>query len=102
MLRRLPRSLPRLASRPTRASTASIPFRAMTSRHMSSLPAVQPPISTVVPADSFQLLSTEQKAGDAEDILFKEQVEDVKKWWSSPRYKGIKRPYTPEDVVSKR
>ncbi|KAJ9606083.1 mitochondrial 2-methylisocitrate lyase [Cladophialophora chaetospira] len=69
---------------------------------MSSLPTVQPPISTSVPADSFQLLSTEQKTGDAEDILFQQQVEDVKKWWASPRYEGIKRPYTPEDVVSKR
>jgi isocitrate lyase len=74
----------------------------MTSRHMSSLPAVQPPISTSFPADSFQLLPTEQKAGDAEDVLFQQQVEDVKKWWASPRYKGIKRPYTPEDIVSKR
>ncbi len=69
---------------------------------MSSLPSVQPPISTSLPSDSFQLLSTEQKAGDAEDVLFKQQVEDVKQWWASPRYKGIKRPYTPEDVVSKR
>jgi isocitrate lyase len=69
---------------------------------MSTLPAVQPPVSTTVPADSFQLLSTEQKAGNAEDELFKQQVEDVKNWWASPRYKGIKRPYTPEDVVSKR
>ena len=69
---------------------------------MSSLPSVQPPISSSVPADSFQLLSTETKAGDAEDILFNKQVEDVKNWWASPRYKGIKRPYTPEDVVSKR
>lgn len=71
-------------------------------RYMSSLPPVQPLVSTTLPSDSFQLLSTEDKAGDAEDILFKEQVEQVKKWWSSPRYKGIKRPYTPEDVVSKR
>ncbi len=72
------------------------------SRHLSSLPPVEPPVSASLPSDSFQLLSTETKAGDAEDLLFKQQVEDVKKWWASPRYKGIKRPYTPEDVVSKR
>ncbi|KIX06746.1 isocitrate lyase [Rhinocladiella mackenziei CBS 650.93] len=71
-------------------------------RYMHSLPAVEPPVSTSLASDSFQLLSTEDKAGDAEDILFKQQVEDVKRWWASPRYKGIKRPYTPEDVVSKR
>ncbi len=72
------------------------------SRHLSSLPPVEPPVSASLPSDSFQLLSTETKAGDAEDLLFKQLVEDVKKWWASPRYKGIKRPYTPEDVVSKR
>ncbi|KAH0842666.1 hypothetical protein AYO21_08987 [Fonsecaea monophora] len=71
-------------------------------RYLSSLPAVNPPVSTSLPSDSFQLLSTEDKAGDAEDVLFKQQVEDVKAWWASPRYKGIKRPYRPEDVVSKR
>ena len=71
-------------------------------RLLSSLPSVEPPVSTQLPTDSFQLLSTEDKTGDAEDVLFKQQVEDVKKWWSSPRYEGIKRPYTPEDVVSKR
>ena len=26
----------------------------------------------------------------------------MKDWWASPRYKGIKRPYSAEDVVSKR
>lgn len=71
-------------------------------RLLSSLPSVEPPVSSQLPTDSFQLLSTEDKTGNAEDVLFNQQVEDVKKWWSSPRYEGIKRPYTPEDVVSKR
>ncbi|EXJ65572.1 isocitrate lyase [Cladophialophora yegresii CBS 114405] len=102
MLRRVPRSLPRLATSPVIRSIAAKPLSAVISRFMSSLPAVQPPVSGSFPADSFQLLSTEGKAGDAEDILFQQQVEDVKKWWASPRYKGIKRPYTPEDVVTKR
>ena len=26
----------------------------------------------------------------------------MRDWWASPRYKGIKRPYSAEDVVSKR
>lgn len=26
----------------------------------------------------------------------------MKDWWASPRFKGIKRPYSAEDVVSKR
>ncbi|KIW51106.1 isocitrate lyase [Exophiala xenobiotica] len=102
MLRRVPRSLPRLSSRPFANRGAAKPFLTIMSRHLSSLPPVEPPVSASLPSDSFQLLSTETKAGDAEDLLFKQQVEDVKKWWASPRYKGIKRPYTPEDVVSKR
>lgn len=68
----------------------------------SKLAQVQPPLSTALPSDSFQLLPEAEKAGAAEDALFNEQVEQVKQWWASPRYEGIKRPYTPEDVVSKR
>lgn len=71
-------------------------------RTAGSLPQVQPPLSTQLHSDSFQLLPESEKAGAAEDALFQQQVEDVKQWWSSSRYKGIKRPYTPEDVVSKR
>lgn len=55
-----------------------------------------------LPSDSYQLLSTADKAGDAEDALFTQQIQEVQEWWSSPRYAGIKRPYTAEDVVSKR
>ena len=70
---------------------------------MSSKPTtVQPPLSTALPADSFQLLPESDKHGSAEDALFQEQVQAVEEWWSTPRYKGIKRPYSPEDVVSKR
>ena len=48
------------------------------------------------------MLPEASKAGEAEDALFEEQVQAVKDWWASPRYKGIKRPYSAEDVVSKR
>ncbi|RMZ88529.1 hypothetical protein DV736_g4247, partial [Chaetothyriales sp. CBS 134916] len=96
-----------------RPSPSSLPFRhplrrqslafvCPSSRPMSSLPAVSPPVSTALPADSFQLLPTADKAGDAEDALFAQQIKDVEAWWSSRRYKGIKRPYTAADVVSKR
>lgn len=69
---------------------------------MSSLAPVDPPVSTVLPSDAFQLLPQRQKAGEAEDALFARQVADVKAWWDTPRYRGIKRPYSAEDVVSKR
>jgi isocitrate lyase len=68
----------------------------------STLQAVDPPVSAALPGDSFQLLSEASKAGQAEDALFDEQVQAVRDWWASPRYKGIKRPYSAEDVVSKR
>lgn len=67
-----------------------------------SLPSVEPPISTVLPSDSFQLLPESGKAGAAEDALYEQQIKDVEAWWASPRYEGIKRPYTAADVVSKR
>jgi isocitrate lyase len=71
-------------------------------RMAAALSPVQPPVSAALPSDSFQLLATAQKAGEAEDALFDQQVADVKNWWNSTRYEGIKRPYSAEDVVSKR
>ena len=68
----------------------------------SILSAVQPPVSTALPADSYQLLSTADKAGAAEDALFEQQIKDVEAWWKTPRFEGIKRPYTARDIVSKR
>lgn len=66
-----------------------------------SLTPVEPPLPATQPTDSFHLLSTEEKAA-AEDDIFNEQVKQVKDWWASPRYEGIKRPYSAETVVSKR
>ena len=68
----------------------------------TQLPTVEPPVSTTLPSDSYQLLSTSAKSGSAEDALFDQQVKDVEQWWASSRYKGIKRPYSAEDVVGKR
>ena len=65
-------------------------------------PAVDPPASFALPSELYHLLSTAEKAGSAEDALFKQQVQAVKQWWASPRYEDIKRPYSAEDVVSKR
>ena len=71
--------------------------------HMAAgLPAVDPPVSTALPSDAYQLLTTAEKVGSAEDALFEQQVDDVKKWWATNRYEGIRRPYSAEAVVSKR
>ena len=71
-------------------------------RRAGSLPPANPPISTALASDSFQLLPEAEKAGSAEDALYDQQIKDVEAWWASPRYEGIKRPYTAADVVSKR
>lgn len=71
--------------------------------HMAaSLPSLDHPVSTALPSDAYQLLPESSKVGAAEDALFEQQVQDVKQWWASERYQGIKRPYSAEDVVSKR
>jgi isocitrate lyase len=38
----------------------------------------------------------------AEQRDFREQVAAVERWWGSPRFVRVKRPYTAEQVVSKR
>ncbi|TRX95185.1 hypothetical protein FHL15_003877 [Xylaria flabelliformis] len=37
-----------------------------------------------------------------EDELFAQEVETVKRWWSEPRWRYTKRPFTAEQIVSKR
>lgn len=66
------------------------------------LPSITPPFRSHLHSDAFQLLSTQEKQGHSEDALYEQQIKDVKEWWASPRYEGIKRPYTVEAVVSKR
>ncbi|OTB09165.1 hypothetical protein M426DRAFT_316459 [Hypoxylon sp. CI-4A] len=39
---------------------------------------------------------------DKEDQIFIQEVEAVKKWWSEPRWKNTRRPFTAEQIVSKR
>lgn len=58
--------------------------------------------ASVPAADSFQLLPEAHKAGDAEDALYDAELKAVEAWWATPRYDGIKRPYSAADIVSKR
>ncbi|PSR80148.1 isocitrate lyase [Coniella lustricola] len=83
------------------SSSRRMPLSASTARP-SSLPAVSPPLAGNLAADSFQLLPETSKPGAAEDALFDQQIQQVQRWWATPRYAGIKRPYTAADVVSKR
>ena len=38
----------------------------------------------------------------SEQAAFRKEVEAVEKWWKSPRFAHVKRPYTAAQVVSKR
>jgi isocitrate lyase len=101
MLRRITTTVPRrvAAARPSSIHIRNISISA---QRMSPLKPLQNPISTTLPSDSFQLLAESEKAGAAEDALYEQQLKDVEAWWASPRYEGIKRPYSAADVVSKR
>lgn len=39
---------------------------------------------------------------DEEEKAFQAEVEAVKKWWNEPRWEGITRPYTAEEIVMRR
>ncbi|KFA73435.1 hypothetical protein S40288_04191 [Stachybotrys chartarum IBT 40288] len=110
LLRKASHTMRRLATAPRRVLAASslprsraLLVRARSSvSSMSSSASPNPYLSTNHPADSFQLLPESLKAGNAEDILYESQIKEVEAWWSSPRFNGIKRPYSAADVVSKR
>lgn len=87
--------------KPRAIQSAIRPLSCSAARMSGALKPVEPPLPSTQPTDSFQLLSTEEKAL-AEDDIFDAQVQQVKEWWASPRYEGIKRPYSAETVVSKR
>jgi isocitrate lyase len=93
MLRRVATKVPRrvVAARSLNASARNF---SITAQRMTVL---QP-----LPSDVFQLLPESEKAGAAEDELYEKQIKDVEAWWETPRYEGIKRPYSAADVVSKR
>jgi len=101
MLRRIATTVPR---RVVAAKTSHLSIRAfsMSPQRMAALKPLDNPISAALPSDSFQLLPEAQKAGAAEDSLYEQQLKDVEAWWASPRYEGVKRPYSVADVVSKR
>ena len=47
-------------------------------------------------------LALEPPSLDQEEADFERACQDVQAWFDSPRFKGIKRPYGPADVVTKR
>lgn len=41
-------------------------------------------------------------AADAEEQYFQEEVKQIKEWWSDPRWRFTRRPFTAEQIASKR
>lgn len=41
-------------------------------------------------------------AGDAEQKQFEQEVKELKQWWTDSRWRYTRRPYTAEQIVSKR
>lgn len=39
---------------------------------------------------------------EAEDRLFQQEVEELKRWWKADRFRLVTRPYSAESIVSKR
>ncbi|KAI5293926.1 hypothetical protein KEM52_004992 [Ascosphaera acerosa] len=54
------------------------------------------------PTDAYQLLHNNARSGAAEDRLLAAQAAQLEAWWATPRYEGIRRPYTAQHVASKR
>ncbi|KAL4921002.1 isocitrate lyase [Aspergillus aurantiobrunneus] len=68
--------------------------------HRRRMPA-EPPSSSNLPSDAYQLLSTPEKAGALEDALYEQRIRGMEAWWASERFEGTKRPYSAADVVGK-
>ncbi|CAG7561178.1 unnamed protein product [Fusarium equiseti] len=103
MLRRLsPRASQRLisAAAKPRSCAPLLAIRAISSTSVAGMSSLS--THATQPADAFQLLPESQKPGEAEDKLYEATVKEIEAWWASPRYAGIKRPYSAEDVATKR
>ncbi|KAG5949095.1 hypothetical protein E4U53_006041 [Claviceps sorghi] len=87
---------------PWKTPSRSVFIRAISTTSRMAAPAGNPYSHAIPAADSFQLLPESQKTGEAEDALYESQISEVEAWWSTPRYVGIKRPYSAADVVTKR
>lgn len=104
MLYRMVAAIPRRVASVRMSSSSPTRLLSTTAQRLEApaLPAVSHLISQVLPSDSFQLLLESEKAGAMEDALYDQQIQEVEAWWASPRYEGIKRPYSAADIVSKR
>lgn len=74
--------------------------------NISTSPSVSVNLSklqtTAAKAEVFGLETSALLNLHLEDMAFSSQVAEVENWWSSPRFSGIQRPYTAEQICSAR
>lgn len=58
--------------------------------------------TTTAKAEVFGLETSTLLNLHLEDMAFSSQVVEVERWWSSPRFAGIQRPYTAEQICGAR
>ena len=81
---------------------------AMTTQFLLRRPVLRPVellpriLCAATPNSALRMLSTHPPKPEEEDAIYATEVEGVKRWWAEPRWKGITRPYSAGDVVSKR
>ncbi|KEZ39421.1 Isocitrate lyase [Scedosporium apiospermum] len=100
--RNLTRSSRRLAVAKRTISPSARPVRLLSTTPRLPFRYTMTPMNSAASPDAFQLLPEAQKTGSAEDALFDAQVAEIEAWWKTPRYDGIKRPYSAVDVATKR
>jgi hypothetical protein len=49
-----------------------------------------------------EILPTMSSSLDAEEQQFQDEVAAIKQWWTSPRWRYTKRPFTAEQIANKR
>lgn len=83
---------------PTRAAALAPRLAFSTSARIMS--STSTAATSLVPAP--QPLRLDPPSASEESADFARACDEVQKWFDSPRFKGIKRPYPPSAVVSKR
>lgn len=71
-------------------------------RNITLFPSPKGKIMSSLNPNEFQLTEPNGKTKTGEKDLYIQQVQNIKNWWTTPRFSGIRRPYSAEDVASKR
>ena len=59
-------------------------------------------VSSSVFPHNVETTSHTTMSADAEEQQFQDEVKQLKQWWSDPRWRYTRRPYTAEQIANKR